>query len=412
MDLSWLLAIRLIVSGTADVPQPALASPAAASACSTVDRPEARVRCLNRLALDQESRGDFAAASRTLEEADRLWQAQPPPPDALHGIVLSNLGETYQQLGRWRDAGDCFQRAMAVNTRTFGEGSARVASAMVRLASVEAMLGNAARTEELLAAAIPMERRAMPESAPELASALGFMAMLEVQKGDFERARNLAAEGVEVSEKHSQDTPEFAANLATLGGVYIVGKDPARALPLVNRAIDILERKLGPGHPRLAPILMDRALIYRAEDKFALAEADALRSVNILSQEAGPNGISAAWAKARLAGIFLDDGRIEDAQAILPGAVEAQRRFFDRPNWRVAASIAELARLRTMQSRAGEAGALYRESLSMFDACAPRNPEAARAMREYAQLLRAHGGSKREISRLIERANSLQSASN
>jgi len=89
-----------------------------------------------------------------------------------------------------------------------------------------------------------------------------------------------------------------------------------------------------------------------------------------------------------------------------------QRRFYDRPNWRVAASVAELARLRAVQSRAAEAESLYRESLAMFDACAPKNPEAAHAMRGYAELLRSHGGSKREISRLLEKAKSLQPTNN
>ena len=412
MDLSLLLAVRLIILGTTDIPEPVLANATMAPICATDVQPEAHVRCLNRWALHQEAGGDFAAASHTLEEADRLWGGQPPPPDALHGIILSNLGETYQQLGRWRDAGDCFQRAIAADEQALGHGNVRIAYAMVRLASVETMLGNASRTEELLSAAIGMERRAMPDSALELSSALGFMAMLEVQKGHPGRARDLAAEGVEVAEKRSLDTPEFAANLATLGGVYIVGKDPLRALPLVNRAIDILERKLGPEHPRLAPVLMDRALIYDGEGKFAIAEADALRAVNIATKEAGPNAIGTAWAQARLSSFYLDDGRIGEAEAILPASVETQRRFYDHPDWRVAASIAELARLRAMQSRIAESASLYRESLAIFDACAPRNPEAAHAMRDYAQLLRSHGGSKREISRLIEKAKSLQSTDN
>jgi len=412
MDLSLFLAVRLLVPGTADVPQPTLANSPTAPVCSTTIQPEAHVRCLNRRALDQESSGDFASASRTLEEADRLWRTQPQPPDALRGIVLSNLGETYQQLGRWRDAGDCFQRSVEVNESTLGHDGVHVAYAMVRLASVETMLGNPSRTEELLTTAISMERRAMPGSAVELSSALGFMAMLELQKGDRDKAQALAAEGVTVAERKSADTPEYAANLTTLAGVYIVEKDSARALPLLNRAIEILERKLGPEHPRLAQVLMDRALIYNTDGKCALAEADGLRAVTILTREDGPNGINTAWAKTRLSSFYLDDGRINEAEEILPAAVETQRRFYDHPNWRVAASIAELARLRAVQSRAEEAESLYRESLAMFDASAPRNPEAARAMRGYAELLRSRGASKREISRLMSKARSIQPTDN
>jgi hypothetical protein len=132
--------------------------------------------------------------------------------------------------------------------------------------------------------------------------------------------------------------------------------------------------------------------------------------VAVLTRESGPDGIGTIWAKARLSGIYLDDGKTREAEDILPQAVGRQRRFYDQPNWRVAASIGELARLRAAQSR-GEAEALYRESLAMFEATAPNNPEAARTMRGYADLLRAEGGSKRAIRRLMAKAKSILTTS-
>ena len=412
MNLLLFLTVRLIASGsfTDAAPYSKPVEVSSTRICPATGSPEARVYCLNRAALDDESRGDFATASRLLGDADGLWQLSPSPRDELHGVVLSNLGEAYEQLGRWRDAGLCFQGSLQANEHAFGRGDVRVAYEMVRLASVEAMLGNPGKTEELLTTAILLERRAMPASAIELSSALGFMAMFELQKGDHEAARKLASEGVDVAQRRNLDTPEYAVNLATLAGVYIVDHNEARALPLVNTAIDILERRIGAGHPRLAPVLMDRALVYQVEGKLALAEADGLRAMNILTREAGPDSINAAWAQTRLSSFYIDDGRIADAEKFLPSAVETQRRFYGCPNWRLAASIAELARLRAAQLRTDEASTLYRESLAMFDACAPRSPEAASALRSYAALLRSRGASKREVNKLIARARSIQSS--
>ena len=411
MDVALLLAVGMIVSAAADTILPTLPAITETHACAPGMDPSAAAICLNQRALDQEQRGDFAAASRTLEEADRLWMRDARPRVSLRANILSNLGETYEQLGRWREARECFRNAIAVNESTVGRADVHTAYAMVRLATMEMLLGNPARAEELLNAALPIERRALPDSALELSAALSFTSMFELQKGDIAGAAELAREGVEASGSRSVESPDYAANLTTLAGVYIVQHDLARATPLLNRAIDILERRVGAEHPRLAPVLMSRAMICQGERKTSLAEADAARAVAILTRASGPDGIGTVWAKARLSGIYLDDGKTREAEDILPQAVERQRRFYDQPNWRVAASIGELARLRAAQSRSGEAEALYRESLAMFEATAPNNPEAARTMRGYADLLRAEGGSKREIRRLMAKAKSILTAS-
>jgi tetratricopeptide (TPR) repeat protein len=411
MDVALLLAVHIIVSAAADTTLPTLPAITETHSCPSGLEPGAMALCLNRRALDQEQRGDYTAASQTLEEANRLWTHEPKPPASMHAIMLSNLGETHAQLGRWREARECFRDAMSIDESTLGRKDVHTAYLMVRLASIETILGNTARAEELLNAALPLERAALPASALELASALSFMSMFDLQKGDVAAAAKLAQEGVAVWGSQSVESPDYAANLTTLAGVYIVERDTARAMPLLNRAIDILERGLGPEHPRLAPVLMERAMIYAGEHKMSLAEADASHVVAILTRESGPEGINAAWAKARLSCIYLDEGKIKEAEEILPQAVEQQRRFYDRPNWRVAASVAELGRLRAAQSRTGEAEALYRESLAMFETAAPHNPEAARAMRDYADFLRAEGGSKREIRRLTAKAKSILSTS-
>ena len=410
MDIALLLAVRLILAAP-DVTASAQPAIAETSSCASGMEPKATAICLNRQALDEEQRGDFLTASQTLQQADALWAHDPRPAVSVHATIISNLGETYEQLGRWREARECFRKAMSLNESTLGRGDVHTAYSMVRLATIEMLLGSPGEAEELINTALPVERRARPDSALELSGALSFLSMIELQKGEVREAARLAEEGVEASGSISVESPEHAASLTTLAGVYIVEHDLTRATPLLNRAIDLLERKLGSEHPRLAPMLMDRAMIYQGEQKTSLAETDAVRAVDILARESGADGISTAWAKARLSGIYLDEGKLKEAEEILPQAVERQRRFYDRPNWRVAASIGELGRLRAAQSRSGEAEALYRESLAMFDAAAPNNPEAARALRGYADLLRADGGSKREIRRLMAKAKSLLSSS-
>jgi tetratricopeptide (TPR) repeat protein len=408
MDAALLLTIGLLLA-PADTTIPSPSIGAMTDSCEAAKDPAATAVCLNHRALDQEQHGDYASASRTLEEADQLWTADLKPSAALHATILSNLGDTYEQLGHWREARESFMQALAENEKAFGRSDVHAAFSMVRVASVEIVLGNPARADELLNAALPIERRAMPGSAMEFSGALSIASMFELQRGNIAEAAKLAQEGVAASGSRGEDTVEYAANLTNLAGVYIVEHDTARATPLLNRSIDILERRLGPEHPRLTPVLMDRAMIYQGEGKSALAEADATRAVAILARESGSDNINTVWARLRLASIYLDEGKLSETEGILPAVVERHRKFYDHPNWRVAASVGELARLRATQSRSSEADSLYRESLAMFEAAAPHNPEAARAMRGYADLLRAEGGPKREIRKLMAKAKAISS---
>jgi len=408
MDAALLLTIRLLLApADTTISLPPIA--AVTDSCEAAKDPTAAAVCLNRRALDREQHGDYVSASRTLEEAAQLWTRDPRPSTALHATILSNLGDTYEQLGRWREARESFMQSLAENESAFGRSDVHAAFSMVRVATVEIVLGNPARADQLLNTALPIERRAMPGSALEFSGALTIASMFELQRGNIAEAAKLAQEGVAAAGSRSEDTVEYAANLTNLAGVYIVEHDTARATPLLNRSVDILERRLGPEHPRLTPVLMDRAMIYQGEGKSALAEADATRAVAILAHESGPDNINTAWARLRLASIYLDEGKLSEAEGILPGVVERHRRFYDHPNWRLAASVAELARLRTAQSRSGEADSLYRESLAIFEAAAPNNPEFARAMRGYADLLRAEGGPKREIRKLMAKARAISS---
>jgi len=408
MDAALLLTIGLLCA-PADTTIPSPSIGAMTDSCEAAKDPASTAVCLNRRALDQEQHSDYASASRTLEEAAQLWTGGLKPSGALHATILSNLGDTYEQLGRWREARESFMQALAENEKVFGPSDVHAAFSMVREATAEIVLGNPARADDLLDAALPIERRAMPGSALEFSGALSIASMFELQRGNVAEAARLAQEGVAASGSRSEDTAEYAANLTNLAGVYIVEHDTVRATPLLNRSVDILEGRLGPEHPRLTPVLMDRAMIYQGEGKSALAEADATRAVAILAREFGSDNINTAWARLRLASIYLDEGKLSEAEGILPAVVERHRRFYDRPNWRLAASVGELARLRAAQSRSGEADSLYRESLAMFEAAAPHNPEAARAMRGYADLLRLEGGSKREIRHLMAKANAIGS---
>ncbi len=400
------LPVMVLAESVNHPPEPI---PVTLSTTACADAPDTRgvALCLNRDAIAMEHSGDFMAAARKLAEATEVWERDPALDPSLHAMVLSNLGEAYEQLGRWPDAGARFEQALAIEQAASSRDEAGAASSMIRLAGVKMLMGHPDDAQRLYDEGLAALRRSLPGSALELSLGLGSYALLQIQKGDLISATAAAKESVSTAESTGTDSVAYASSLAILAGVYSLDGQTARSTPLLTRAIDIFERKLGPSHPRLAALLMSRALGLAAEDKLTLAEGDARRAVDLLSAGMGANSANVAWAKVRLASIYLDEGKVEEAGAILPEALELERHVFQTPNARLAGTIRQLARLRARQSRTDEADALYRESISMFDAVAPGNPDAGRAMHEYAVLLKEQKGSKAEIRRLESRAQTI-----
>lgn len=95
MDAALLLTIGLLLA-PADTTIPSPSIGAMTDSCEAAKDPVASAVCLNHRALDQEQHGDYASASRTLEEADQLWTGGLKPSAALHATILSNLGDTYE----------------------------------------------------------------------------------------------------------------------------------------------------------------------------------------------------------------------------------------------------------------------------------------------------------------------------
>ncbi len=397
----------MVVAETVNHPPEPIPVTLSTSSCGDAPNPRAVALCLNRDAIAMEHAGDFGAAARKLAEAAEVWQRDPALDPALHALILSNLGEAYEQLGRWPDAAARFEQALTIQQSPSGRDETGAASSMIRLAGVRMLLGHPDQAQRLYVDGLATLRRSLPGSALELSLGLGSYAVLEIQNGDLATATNLAKESISAAELTGNDTVAYASSLAILAGVYSLVGETARSTPLLTRAIDIFERKLGPSHPRLAALLLNRSMGLAAENKLTLAEGDARRAVDLLTGGMGADSANVAWAKVHLASIYLDEDKVDEAGAILPAALEAERRVFQSPNIRLAGTIRQLARLRARQSRIDEADALYREAISMFDAVAPGNPDAGHAMHEYAALLKEQRGSKAEIRRLESRARTI-----
>jgi tetratricopeptide (TPR) repeat protein len=102
------------------------------------------------------------------------------------------------------------------------------------------------------------------------------------QAGQYDRAVGVAQKALQVAEQNvGPGHPDVATSLNNLAGLYDTQGDYARAEPLMKRALAIWEKALGPDHPDVALSLENLAALYRATKRGSEAGALEQRAAKI-----------------------------------------------------------------------------------------------------------------------------------
>jgi tetratricopeptide (TPR) repeat protein len=187
-----------------------------------------------------EAHGEFAEAERLFLEALHDAEQSPSNPLVVAGLLV-NLAAVDTEEARYLDAERLLLRALALAERVTGVRSLAVASILWHLIGVYADAGH-------LAQANPLLRR--------------YEAMADLSLGS--------------------DSLESAKNLGNLGRIYLARNDSRKALPLFQKAVDIVERNHA-GNEVLIRALLDRAAAYSNLGHIADALADVDRAAAIVA---------------------------------------------------------------------------------------------------------------------------------
>ena len=164
------------------------------------------------------------------------------------------------------------------------------------------------------------------------ARSLALLAKVLAEGGDLEKAKQNSTKAWDLAKKH-KDTPGSGPILAgtalTRAHVAVLRGRPDRALLFVDRALKILRKNqttIEPGLRARAHLL--RARIWRDLGRPARARGSANRARE-LAQLAQERALESE-AAARLGGLFVDAGQLEEAEAHLRDALLIAREIEDK----------------------------------------------------------------------------------
>jgi tetratricopeptide (TPR) repeat protein len=243
-----------------------------------------------------EAHGEFAQAERFFQEALRDAERPPSSPLSVAGILV-NLGGLDTEQARYLDAERLFLRALALAQRAGGPRSYAVAQVLWHLIGLYIDAGHRERMNPFL------------HQYQEIA-------MLDLQADSLERAESLG----------------------NIGRIYLANNDSRKALPLFQKAVEIVESHHAEKAMPLIRVLLDRAAVSGNLGHIDDAFSDLARASAIVSGMPDPAPQILIDLQVTSGLVYLQASRGAEAEASMKAALQIAESHYG-PNHPVVAFV-------------------------------------------------------------------------
>ncbi len=267
------------------------------------------------------SQGQEPTASDMLAAGARRIAELDDQPD-VQAELMAVLGEVYGTMGRYGEAADLLEPALARQRRHLRPADPLLASTTYRLAQMRHAQGRLDEAEALLREAIELRRRSSGERSGEVGVVLDELGDLLHSRGELAEAESMLRDalGILASAGYSTATTKMRlANVQRDRGAY------AGAETLYRTALADLEAQLGAVDPVASLARSELTLLLAETGRHE--EADALASRNLeVYATLYPNGHAMVGTTLRNLGVLrLRQGRHDEARELLAQAIGIYR---------------------------------------------------------------------------------------
>ncbi|HXM56583.1 MAG TPA: tetratricopeptide repeat protein [Candidatus Dormibacteraeota bacterium] len=228
-------------------------------------------------------------------------------------------------------------------------------------------------------------------------------------RADFATARPLLEHALAIRERVlGPDHPDTAESLDNLAGLYTHTGDLGAARPLYDRALAIRERVQGPEHPETATSLNNLAVLLHRQGELAAARALYERALAIDERTLGPDHAHTAKDLNNLARLLRGQREPAAARPLLERALAISQRTVGPEHPLTATSLHNLAQLLRDQGELDAARPLFERALAIYERVLGGNhPHTGVALTNLSVLLREQG-ELTTAGRLAERAVAIE----
>lgn len=191
-----------------------------------------------------------------LEEAEPLYLQAWEMMRALLGdrheqtlIAANNYARIVDDGGRPLEVESLMRFIAEASAEEKGEDHPQTLVTLNNLANMLERTGRSEEAEPIYRRVLEVRRRSLGEAHPDTLLSMNNLAMLLLTRKEFAEAEELARACAAAAEKvHGPDSLDVAVKLNNLSSLLMTTQRADEALPLIERSLDILERKLPAGH--------------------------------------------------------------------------------------------------------------------------------------------------------------------
>jgi tetratricopeptide (TPR) repeat protein len=318
-------------------------------------------------------------AKEWLRQAYDVWRAD------LHAghntaVAASSLGSLYRDGGDYAQAEVFLREALGVSNLDPDP------AAMIRtvLADLLREQGRVVEARGLFLETADRREGVLPKN---LVNALIGVAEIDAETGDREASAKKWNEVLAIARGEEDELSEAIASRG-LGSMWLTAGDLARAEPLLRRSLSIMESNGGATPVDLANALSGMALLYRARNKLALAEAAWSKALELERTAFGDIHPQVAWLKEMLADVYAERGDCDRARDYATQALEAMKRSLGEDALPTATAFANRAAVERRASDLDAAAKDYERALGIAHAHPGNEPLEKALIERYASLLK------------------------
>jgi eukaryotic-like serine/threonine-protein kinase len=229
---------------------------------------------------------------------------------------------------------------------------------------------------------------------PELQAQMMYvMGMVYDNLGLYPRAHALLQQAMEIQKRAlGPEHPETLKSESSLAYILFQEGHYAEAEKLNRDTLDVQRRVLGPEHPDTLRSMYNLGILFHSEGHRADAEKLDRETLDIRRRVLGPENPDTLVTTQELASVLADEGNYAEPEKLYRGMLDVQRRMLGPEHTDTLRSAHSLAVVLEREGQYPEAEKLDRETLAvMLRILGPDHPDTLSSKNNLANVLKLEG---------------------
>lgn len=326
------------------------------------EAPLVQAEMFHALARVNRSLAEYQSAREMASRALEILQRTPGVPDAERAAAWTLLGGTLGSLGRYREALEAHQKALALSDPDDAEA---VSASLDNIGLSLYSLGRFEAAEQRFRRVLALRSESAPESA-DLAAAHNNLSLALAGLDRREEAVEHYSRALEIRRRVLGDShPDTTFSLTNLATLLTEMGQYDRAEAMYLEALAQRRQAFETGHPAVASVIYQLGWLNSNRGRWTQAEQYHREALKLRRSRMGPDHPSVGVSLNALAATLRSQGRLEEARTLLEQALSNYRAAYGESHHDIALVLSNLAGVHTGLGEYATAEALYARALEM-----------------------------------------------